>query len=170
MYTDFLYTHYLYNKNVHVYTWSYKYRTVEILEPILSIHSNSSCGTALFKRPSFETWAKGTGVIRVGLCPEFDALEERELVKSHGHNSEATGQDLTLTARSVGSQPEQGWPLPKAATKGWPGQERGRGDRSRTLTSLCSACEQAMGCRSPGCTSFWHMRHSLQAAGLWGQQ
>lgn len=74
MYTDFLYTHYLYNKNVHVYTWSYKYRTVEILELILSIHSNSSRGTTLFEKPSFETWTKGASVICVGLCPKFDAL------------------------------------------------------------------------------------------------
>lgn len=124
MYTDFLYTHYLYNKNVHVYTWSYKYRTVEILEPILSIHSNSSCGTALFERPSFETWAKGTGVIRVGLCPEFDALEDRELVKSHRHNSEATGQDVTLTAMSVGWQQEHGQPFPKATTKAGPAKSQ----------------------------------------------
>ena len=93
MYTDFLYTHYLYNKNVHVYTWSYKYRTVEILEPILSIHSNSSRGAALLASPSFETRTKGTCVVCVVLRPELDALEERGLVRSHPHDSE---QGLTL--------------------------------------------------------------------------
>lgn len=38
------------------------------------------------------------------------------------------------------------------------------------LTSLCSTWEQAIGWSSLGCTSFWHIRHSLQTAGAWGQQ
>lgn len=29
------------------------------------------------QQPSFEAWAKGASVIRVGLCPEFDALKEK---------------------------------------------------------------------------------------------
>lgn len=38
------------------------------------------------------------------------------------------------------------------------------------LTSLCSTCEQAMGWRSLGGTSFWHIRQSLQVTGAWHRE
>lgn len=98
MYTDFLYTHYLYNKNVHVYTWLYKYITVEISEPILPIHSDVSSTGALFEWLSFGTWTKGASVICVGLGPEFDALKKRESIRSHQPNSKVVCYTEILSA------------------------------------------------------------------------
>lgn len=50
---------------------------------------------------SFEAWAKGASVIRVGLCPEFDALEERELVKSHWPNPRVPPMSTALASGMV---------------------------------------------------------------------
>lgn len=59
----------------------------------------------LSQQPSFEAWAEGASIICVGLCPEFDALEERELVKSHWPNPKVPSLFTALASGVFSSAP-----------------------------------------------------------------